>query len=604
MILNSPTISGSLTVTGNILTSGSITLSGSVASASYAATSSFVALAQSASNAVAAATASSADNLLVRNTLTAQTLVVQTVTSSVIYSSGSNVFGNNIANTQVMTGSVTVTGSLAVVTNGTEFQVNATGVNLGNALTDSHVISGSLRVNPSTLIVSSSGNVGIGTSPNSTAGITELAIGSSNTNPLISGIRDGVSAFSLSSDSGGTRLLERRNLELTIGTNNTTRLTIAASTGAATFVSSIAASTSITVTNSGAQAAILSAVSTFADGFRATLRLWNQHTGGKAWELYSTNNSDGAYGGGKLAFVNSTDSVTAMTLTSGGLVGIGVTNPSGSLSIRAEQTNTPTIVFQNASGASSAISNFTVNTQTYTVIGTNAYVNNTGNISRFNTSYAGCFIAFDEGDIVFATGTSGATPTGRMRVLSGGDINTLGGNVRAIGGGYVLRDSANTTTGGLFCPRRNWLGSGTDISPTIAAETGYGIYTYTNGVASPSGPYVAPGGTTWTNGSSDIRKKKNFETTQGLAEILQIEPIKYHFNEDDDSSKKRLGFKAQNILPLIPEMVSETGELAEDGSPYLTVTPDYILPVLVKAIQELKSQNDSLQQQINELKAQ
>jgi hypothetical protein len=36
MILNSPTISGSLTVTGNILTSGSITISGSIASSSYA----------------------------------------------------------------------------------------------------------------------------------------------------------------------------------------------------------------------------------------------------------------------------------------------------------------------------------------------------------------------------------------------------------------------------------------------------------------------------------------------------------------------------------------------------------------------------------------
>ena len=35
---------------------------------------------------------------------------------------------------------------------------------LGNALTDSHVISGSLRVNPNGLFVSSSGNVGIGTS--------------------------------------------------------------------------------------------------------------------------------------------------------------------------------------------------------------------------------------------------------------------------------------------------------------------------------------------------------------------------------------------------------------------------------------------------------
>jgi hypothetical protein len=56
-----------------------------------------------------------------------------------------------------------VTGALAVTTNGVEFQVNSTGVNLGNALTDSHIISGSLRVNPNGLFVSGSGLVGIGT---------------------------------------------------------------------------------------------------------------------------------------------------------------------------------------------------------------------------------------------------------------------------------------------------------------------------------------------------------------------------------------------------------------------------------------------------------
>jgi hypothetical protein len=87
--------------------------------------------------------------------------VVQTVTSSVIYSSGSNVFGNNIANTQVFTGSMNLTGSLTVTTIGTELQVTSTGVNLGNALTDSHVISGSVRINPNGLFVSGSGNVGI-----------------------------------------------------------------------------------------------------------------------------------------------------------------------------------------------------------------------------------------------------------------------------------------------------------------------------------------------------------------------------------------------------------------------------------------------------------
>jgi hypothetical protein len=56
-----------------------------------------------------------------------------------------------------------LTGSLTVTTTGTEFQVNAGGVNIGNALTDSHILSGSVRINPNGLFVSSSGNVGVGT---------------------------------------------------------------------------------------------------------------------------------------------------------------------------------------------------------------------------------------------------------------------------------------------------------------------------------------------------------------------------------------------------------------------------------------------------------
>jgi hypothetical protein len=66
-----------------------------------------------------AATASYADDFKVAGTLTAQTIIVQTVTSSVIYSSGSNVFGNDLSNTQVFTGSVKITGSLSV--NGVDY---------------------------------------------------------------------------------------------------------------------------------------------------------------------------------------------------------------------------------------------------------------------------------------------------------------------------------------------------------------------------------------------------------------------------------------------------------------------------------------------------
>jgi hypothetical protein len=71
-------------------------------------TASFVANAESASNAVAAQTASFANAFTVASTLTAQTLVVQTITSSVDFVTGSTRFGSLLSNTHVFSGSVTM----------------------------------------------------------------------------------------------------------------------------------------------------------------------------------------------------------------------------------------------------------------------------------------------------------------------------------------------------------------------------------------------------------------------------------------------------------------------------------------------------------------
>ena len=90
MVIHNATLTGSILMQAPPVISGSLTLTGSI-------------------NATGDITASSAR---FSNIITAQTLVVQTVSSSVSYSSGSNVFGNNIANTQVFTGSVLITGSM------------------------------------------------------------------------------------------------------------------------------------------------------------------------------------------------------------------------------------------------------------------------------------------------------------------------------------------------------------------------------------------------------------------------------------------------------------------------------------------------------------
>jgi hypothetical protein len=66
-----------------------------------------------------AATASSADDFLVRGTLTAQTIIAQTITSSVSFITGSTKFGTLLANIHQFTGSIDVTGSLSV--NGVDY---------------------------------------------------------------------------------------------------------------------------------------------------------------------------------------------------------------------------------------------------------------------------------------------------------------------------------------------------------------------------------------------------------------------------------------------------------------------------------------------------
>jgi len=124
---NGITSLGNIVVSGSLTTTGPITISGSIASASYAASASN---ALSASNAVIAQTSSYANALTVAGTLTAQTLVVQTITSSVDFVTGSTRFGSLLTNT--------------------------------------HVFSGSVTMNPNGLFVSSSGLVGIGTTSPST----------------------------------------------------------------------------------------------------------------------------------------------------------------------------------------------------------------------------------------------------------------------------------------------------------------------------------------------------------------------------------------------------------------------------------------------------
>ena len=218
------------------------------------------------------------------------------------------------------------------------------------------------------------------------------------------------------------------------------------------------------------------------------------------------------------------------------------------------------------------------------------------------------------GALVLAVSDNGTatTPTERMRITAAGRVGIFTSSPSgSVSSNFVHIDgqtsglrigpcfpASNGSTDRDFLEILPGGTTTTILAPNevfLLSNPGGGASSWeTDVISGTGGVKLTNGATSWAAITSDRRKKKNFEPSQGLAEVLQIESVKYHFEWDDDSIPKRMGFIAQNIQPLIPEMVSTTREKAPDGSDYLTITPDYILPVLVKAIQELNAEIEIL----------
>ena len=101
-----------------------------------------------------------------------------------------------------------------------------------------------------------------------------------------------------------------------------------------------------------------------------------------------------------------------------------------------------------------------------------------------------------------------------------------------------------------------------------------------------------------TINTSDLRAKKNISgLSYGLDEILQLHPVQYNWNQDNDDQEQSLGLIAQEILKVIPEVV-HVPEVAEE---LMGVNYAELVPVLIKAIQEqeeiIKHQASQLEEQ-------
>ncbi len=194
-------------------------------------------------------------------------------------------------------------------------------------------------------------------------------------------------------------------------------------------------------------------------------------------------------------------------------------------------------------------------------------------------------------------------------------LMTIGGDKRVLigtqaGGSFVGINSSGTTH---TLSIRQAAGTGLYIEEAASAnnfELYAGYYQPTDystlrlnfdgsmiGFFRPSGEYVA---------ASDRRLKTNIRDMPSLLEkIMKLEPKVYEMKAHNSSHIKSIGFMAQDVLPLFPELVSkaEGDRIKEQGLDKLYgLNYSGFAVIAIKAIQEQQRMIEKLENEIADLK--
>jgi hypothetical protein len=292
------------------------------------------------------------------------------------------------------------------------------------------------------------------------------------------------------------------------------------------------------------------------------------------------------------------DYATRMTISKAGNVGIGTSSPGANLEVVSaiRVTNTASTGF-----ASSQLQFFAHNGssvaygggifQTNSTFAYQQIAANQTNIYGFASG--GMRIATGNAPIIFGTGNTDLDfSTERMRITSGGNVGIgttnvisklqIGSPVVYTGGGYTLA-MTNGVTDFLIT-----LNSGQSGSST----TFYSSTDYYFGKSGPSstGIITAFG----FNNISDYRMKENLSSYNPFDIINSIKTYKYDMIDTKETQYGVLAHEVQEILPHIVVGV-------KDGDRPQSVDYSKIVPILIKAIQELNQKIEAQQQTINSL---
>jgi len=210
---------------------------------------------------------------------------------------------------------------------------------------------------------------------------------------------------------------------------------------------------------------------------------------------------------------------------------------------------------------------------------------------------------------VFTGADSGSSGSERMRIDSSGNV-MVGSTSRV--NDSILSATQSANTGGLGVLASNASYSATVIcgSTSRASSSNFDFLgMYTNGTSTAQfrvgGNGVIYAQNTSVQSISDQRLKENIrDSSDGLAVVNALRPVRYDWKKGyGNDQKNQLGFIAQEIETVFPESVSEWQINKDEETTYKTVGPSALIPVLVKAIQELKAINDTQAETINALTA-
>ena len=197
------------------------------------------------------------------------------------------------------------------------------------------------------------------------------------------------------------------------------------------------------------------------------------------------------------------------------------------------------------------------------------------------------------GVFTFGDGAGGTRMTlnasGRLLVNTTGVSSAEQVSITASSASYqclYLNNTAASQTGTFF------------VAYSVTAATSSFSFAdwYANGVAQfrVSGNGVIYAQNTTVQSISDLRLKENISnSTDGLDIITALRPVRYDWKAGYGNDRKnQLGFIAQEIEAVFADAV---GEWELNGETYKTVGPSALIPVLVKAIQELTARVQTLE---------